>query len=130
MRWPWCSRELYDEAKEQVVELRERSKTMVMASRLDDAKDENAWLRARVEDLEDRIGRVDRFRSGMTETPRETLGRELKPMPDEFADYFDGLGTPSIQKELRDRAFKRHSRGEDWEDVMDDMMPLLEEEHE
>ena len=101
-------------------------------ARLCDAKETIAWQRIQIEGLTDAKERLQRFQSGMSETPRAPR-RELLPMPDELKDYLKGIGTPFIQKDIRDRAYKRHGRGEPWDSIMngpEGIMPPEEEEEE
>lgn len=98
-RWPWTS-----------------------VARLCDAKDQIEWLRTENKELTEALVRLQRFQSGMPETPRPPR-REMQPMPAELKEHIDGIGQPAIRREIRDSAFRR-SRVETWDAIMADLMKL------
>ena len=98
IRWPWVSRRAYDllgVVNEQVVA-------------------QNAML---IADLT----RIRRFESGLTEVRRPERAA-LEPMPQELYEYIKGWGSEAIRREQRAQAYRRHQRGEKWDDIKADMM--------
>ena len=98
-------------------------------ARLYDAKEEIERLRAQNDKLTDALVRLKRFESGMAETPRPPK-REVLPMPPELKEHFKAIKNSSIRKELRDRAYKRHGRGEPWEKIVPDYLKPPEPEED
>lgn len=102
-RWPWVSRRAYDLLLHDV----ER-------------------LEAQNDKLIDTITRQRRFEAGMAETPRPER-KPLEPMPYELQEYIKGWASAATQKMQRSQAYRRHHRGEPWDEIMDDMMREDEE---
>jgi len=97
MKWPWIARSAYD------VVLDERDR-----------------LRAQNDRLTDHLTRVQRREAGMTETPRAPRPA-LEPMPRELHDYIKGIAGGSLQKEIRDRCYRRHAKGEPWQSIVQEI---------
>lgn len=105
IRWPWTSAARLDYAQ----------------SRLEDAFSQIGWLRRQNQSLTDQLVRVQRHQVGLHETPREPRPA-IEPMPKPLHDYIKGFANKSIQKAMRDAAYKRHAQGEPWNDILEDTM--------
>lgn len=86
-----------------------------------DLKEEVRWLRERNEHLTDQIQRIQRFQSGMTETPREPRP-QLEPMPLELERHIEQFDNSSLKRDMKQRCYRRHARGEPWSTIMKSMM--------
>ena len=98
MRWPWTS-----------------------CSRLDDALDQVAHLRTEVTRLSDALTRISRREVGLPEVPREPRPA-LQPMPQELREYISGFASASVQKAMRDTAYRQHAAGKPWADIIGSAM--------
>jgi hypothetical protein len=102
MKWPWVSRRAYDTVVEERNYLR----------------DQMAWLLMHVQ-------RMDRVEHGVPEAPR--MPRPvLEPIPRSLLSFIDEFNSPSIRKEIRDRCFQRHARGEPWSVIEADTIASTE----
>ncbi len=104
MRWPWTS-----------------------VARLDDAHAEIAWLRQRIEELEDKRERRERVSAGLPEAPR-TERAPMEPMPMQLERYIGGFASASIKRQMRSTAYKRHAKGEPWSAIEADITADEEKE--
>lgn len=98
MRWPWIAR-----------------------ARLDDAIGQIVHLRAEVDKLTDNLVRISRREAGLSETPRDPRPA-LKPMPPDLADYIRGFASSSVQKTMRDTAYRQHAAGKTWGEIVANTM--------
>ena len=93
LQWPWVSRRAYD------VLLDERDR-----------------LRAVNDQLTEHLTRMHRVEHGVAETPRAPKAK-VEEMPKSLDDYFNGLGNPSMAKQLRREATSLHRAGEPWTSI-------------
>jgi hypothetical protein len=98
LRWPW-----------------------VGVGRLDDAREEIAWLRQRTTELETHLVRMKRVEQGMGELPREKRP-QIDPMPRDLAGYIAGFNSPSHRKLQTETAVQRRMSGESWENIQNDIL--------
>lgn len=102
MRWPWVSRLAY----EAVVSERDH-------------------LRAETTRLTEAMTRISRREVGLPETPKEPRA-PMTPMPKELADYIRGFAGQSIQKSMRDTAYRMAAAGRPWPEIQ--ALTMAEEE--
>lgn len=103
MSWPWVSRRAYDLLLHDVERLETQNDKLI-----------------------DDLTRQRRVEAGMTETPRPER-KPLEPMPYELQQHIKGWGGAGTQRMQRGQAYRRHARGEPWDDIMDDLMRPDEE---
>lgn len=100
IRWPWVSVRAY--------ELLEREHARIVA--------QNAQLL-------DSLIRFQRHDAGLPEILREARQRaDIQPMPKDLREYIEGFRNPSLRKDMRDRAYRRHARGEGWDPIAASML--------
>jgi chromosome segregation ATPase len=120
MRWPWTSLARLESERwhheQRISELRAQ-----MLARIEDADDEITWLREKNEHLTEQLVRIQRHQAGLHEVPKQPRPA-LEPMPVELREYVAGFANRSIQKAMRDAAYRRHSQGEPWASIMADAM--------
>jgi hypothetical protein len=126
MRWPWTSvARLNSELWYQ------ENRIAVLQKQMDDrlavAREEIAWLREKNDHLTDQLVRIQRHQAGLHEVPKQPRPA-LEPMPVELREYVAGFANRSIQKAMRDAAYKRHAQGEPWDSIMEDAMREDEQE--
>lgn len=97
MKWPWISRRAFD---------------LVEAER--------DRLAGQNDQLVDQLVRMERWKGGMTETPREPR-KDMEPMPQDVYAYCQGFGDKRIARQTRNALLKRHARGEHWNDIRTDL---------
>lgn len=117
MRWPWVSRERYEELKSERDRLRERPHRETV----EQVRDERDRLREQVDQLQDNLTRIKRAQAGLSETPRPDRPQR-KPMPTDLREYIDAFGNPSIRKQMRDECLRAHARGRPWNDIKDEVL--------
>jgi hypothetical protein len=111
MRWPWVSVRVVDEAH----------------ARLEESKEQVAWLREQNAHLQDQIVRMQRREKGLPEVPREPRAPVGK-MPDRLREYIEGFAGAPTRKQMRDAAFRRRvENGESWESIERDVLSDEEE---
>lgn len=125
MRWPWTSVARLDDAMRAMSALRAEHEASRDALRAAYA-DEIAHLRSQVDRLTDHLTRIQRREAGMTETPRAPRPA-LEPMPRELHEYIAGIANGSLQKEIRDRCYRRHAKGEPWASIVQEIVQPTEE---
>ena len=101
-RWPWTS-----------------------VARLDDAREEIVYLRARVADLTDQLVRIHRVENGLTETPRPPRPVP-EPIPKEFLELCMRYASPTIQREMRNAGIKASARGKSWAAIIAEVRKELD----
>ena len=109
MRWPWVSRARLDDL--QAASARAAAK----------ADADIAWLRERVEFLEDRAERRQRKELGMLEEPRKARVERVD-MPPELVQYISRWANPKMKHEMFRAAFRRNNAGESWDSIKADIM--------
>lgn len=109
LRWPWIAVGRLDDA----LAAAERAITR--------ADLEIAWLRERVEFLEDRQERRQRKELGMLEEPRKPRV-ERQDMPVELVQYINRWASKSLRHEQLRAAFRRNNDGESWDTIKADIM--------
>ena len=129
MRWPWVSAARLEDAQNRLVEAGRvtESRLSDVHARLADADREIEWLRGRVQDLEDKRERRDRVGMGMSEAPRAERV-PLEPMPPELREYIMGYADPHGQRAQAAVAYRRHARGEPWNEIIADTIEPEDEE--
>lgn len=102
MNWPLVSRRAFDLA------LEERERLLAQADRLLDL----------VETQQDHVRRLERVNAGVSETVR--LPRQQpNDMPKEVFEYLQGIGNPSIRREVRSNMYRKvWSGGTTWDEVV------------
>lgn len=106
MRWPWS---------------RPDSRDALIAQ----LRDENVWLRGRVEALEAKRERIERKEAGLPEVgpPAPAAPRRREPtdrvMPSRLRNYIMRQGSTATQQMMIDEAYRRLDRGQSWQQIMD-----------
>ena len=128
LRWPWTSVARLDDLRARLEEVQREATVRFedATDRLADAHETIEWLRARVQELEDKRERRERVSMGMAEVPR-TERPPIEPMTKELWDYIHGHASPSIQRTMRAEAYKRHAAGEPWDRITEDVLPEEED---
>lgn len=88
----------------------------------DEVKAERDRLRAQVDSLMDSLLRISRHEVGMPEVERQARRLDVTPMPKELAEHFASFWNQPMAKMMRAQAYRRHGRGELWEQIMKDVM--------
>jgi hypothetical protein len=76
-----------------------------------------AHLRAEVDKLTESLVRISRREVGLPEVPREAR-LPLEPMPRDLAEYIRGFASTSVQKQMRDVAYREHAQGVPWATII------------
>lgn len=66
--------------------------------------------------LTEQLVRVVRREAGMPEVPRAAR-RKLEPMSETLREYIAGFASRSLQKAMRDSAYKEHASGTPWSEI-------------
>ena len=110
MNLPWVSRLAY----ENMVSERDHLRIQLNQMALDRAS------------VVAQLTRISRREAGLPETPKEAR-KPMLPMPPELLEHCNSFMGQSLQKSLRDAAYKRAAQGESWDSIMADVMREEEE---
>lgn len=122
MNWPLVSRKLLEAERAAREHARTEHATELeavrraAAERIEQAKDEIAWLREQNGDLIEQIIRIERREHQMPEiTPEVRRGpKQMDPMPAELEKYIKSFRNPSLVRDMMRRAYRKHASGEAW----------------
>jgi len=121
MNWPWVSRLAYELVLRECERLQVELGTTVAKLAYDTALDERDRLREKNDELTGHLTRMDRIDRGLGENPKPPRA-PIEPMPKDLLEYCNSYASRSLAKNMRDVAYRRHARGESWQDIMLDVM--------
>ena len=114
MRWPWTSVARLDDM--------EKAHLQLVAQ----VQSENTRLVEQNRELLDSLTRLERFKAGMAEVPREERPK-LEPMPQRLQDYYNAFAHKGSGQLHRSEAYRRNARGTPWQKIVEDTLPPKEE---
>lgn len=94
---------------------------------IDSMEEERAWLRSRIEYLEEMLERRNRFESGMPEKPRDER-EKLDPMPMRLRKHIEKWASPHLKRQAYSTAYRRRISGESWEAITNDVISSEEDD--
>ena len=109
MNLPWVSRLAYDN----MVSERDHLRIQLNQMALDRAS------------VVAQLTRISRREAGLPETPKEPRV-EIGPMPEALREYIAGFAGQSLQKQMRDVAYRQRAAGRSWDAIVAET--IVEEE--